>query len=346
MPKKLRFAIVGCGRISERHISALQSIADDCQITAVCDSDPSALKYAQVQTSAQFAFSKYEDLLKSPDVDVVSLCTPSGLHAEQTCLAAVAKKHIVTEKPMATHLKDGLRAVDVCEREGVKLFVVKQNRLNPTVQALKQAVEGGRFGRLYMITCNVFWCRPQSYYDQAPWRGTWKLDGGAFMNQASHYVDLLVWLFGPVAKVAGFTGTLARNIEAEDTGAITLQWKNGAIGSMNVTMLTHNKNYEGSITVMGEKGTVRLGGLAANKILTWDFADNAPNEADEVERHSYEISSVYGNSHLPYYKNVISSLKENSSAHVDGREGLKSLALLEAIYETAKTGRPAQPEYL
>lgn len=333
---KIRFAITGCGRISDRHIAALKELAEDCSIEAVCDIDKNALEQAQKLTGARLAFSDYEELLKSPDIDAVSLCTPSGLHADQACQAAKAKKHVVTEKPMAIRLEDGQRMVEECKKNAVSLFVVKQNRLNPTIQELKKAIDQGRFGQIYLVNCNVFWCRPQNYYDQAPWRGTWALDGGAYMNQASHYVDLLRWLIGPLEEVAAITGTLARKIEAEDTGVVALKWKNGAIGSMNVTMLVHNKNYEGSITVIGEKGTVRIGGLAANQIMTWDFVDNKPGEAEEMAKKSYEISSVYGNSHFPFYRNVVESLKGRSKAFVKGEDGLQSLSLLTAIYNSAK----------
>ena len=184
------------------------------------------------------------------------------------------------------------------------LFVVKQNRRNATLQLLKRAVEKRRFGRIYMVNINVFWTRPQSYYDSAPWRGTWEFDGGAFMNQASHYVDLLDWLIGPVESVQAYTATLARNIQVEDTGVVSIRWRTGALGSMNVTMLTYPKNLEGSITIIGEKGTVRIGGVAVNKIEHWEFADADPDDA-QVEQASYETTSVYGFGHPLYYDNVI-----------------------------------------
>lgn len=343
---KIRFAIVGCGRISDRHMAALKELSADCTIEAVCDTDEASLEKAQKMTGARLAFSSYEELLKCPDVDAVSLCTPSGLHADQACAAARARKHVVTEKPMATKFEDGLRMVKECEQNSVSLFVVKQNRLNPTIQELKKAIDQNRFGKIYMVTCNVFWCRPQDYYNQAPWRGTWALDGGAYMNQASHYVDLLRWLIGPLESVAALTGTLARKIEAEDTGAVALRWKNGAIGSMNVTMLVHDKNLEGSITVIGEKGTVRIGGLAANQILNWDFVDNKPGESEAVKKTSYEISSVYGNSHFPFYQNVVASIKGHQRALVTGHDGLQSLSLLSAIYKSAQKGVIVHEELL
>jgi UDP-N-acetyl-2-amino-2-deoxyglucuronate dehydrogenase len=221
----------------------------------------------------------------------------------------------------------------------VQLFVVKQNRLNPTVRLVKRAIDRHRFGRIYAASCNVFWTRPQAYYDEAKWRGTWEFDGGAFMNQASHYVDLLEWLIGPVESVQAFTATLARRIEVEDTGVAAIRWRNGALGSINVTMLTYPKNLEGSVTILGEKGTVRLGGVAVNKIEHWDFAEPDAKDDASWQEASYQTSSVYGFGHTLYYDNVIKALRGEAPPETDGREGLRSLELLVAIYTSARDGR-------
>ena len=239
---------------------------------------------------------------------------------------------------MATRWADGLDMVRACDRAGVRLFVVKQNRRNATLQLLKRAMEKRRFGRIYMVTINVFWSRPQEYYDSAKWRGTWEFDGGAFMNQASHYVDLLDWLIGPVESVMAYTGTLGRNIEVEDTGVAALKWRNGALGSVNVTMLTYPKNIEGSVTRLGESGSVHVGGVAVNEITRWEFAE--PDAMDEeVREASYQTNSVYGFGHPAYYDNVISTLRGEAEAETDGREGLRSLELLIAMYKSARDGR-------
>jgi len=228
--------------------------------------------------------------------------------------------------------------VSACDAAGVRLFVVKQNRRNPTLQLLKRAVEKGRFGRIYMVNINVFWTRPQSYYDSAAWRGTWEFDGGAFMNQASHYVDLLDWLIGPIESVQAYTATLGRNIEVEDTGVVSLRWRGGALGSMNVTMLTYPKNLEGSITIIGEKGTVRIGGVAVNEIQHWEFAEPDADDT-QVKDASYQTTSVYGFGHPLYYDNVINVMRGKAQPETDGREGLKSLELLIATYISARDGR-------
>jgi UDP-N-acetyl-2-amino-2-deoxyglucuronate dehydrogenase len=277
-------------------------------------------------------------MLKSTTADLVILCTPSGLHPEQAILVAQSGRHVMTEKPMATRWRDGLTMVKACDDANVRLFVVKQNRRNATLQLIKRAIEQGRFGKIYSVAVNVFWSRPQEYYDSAKWRGTWEFDGGALMNQASHYIDLLDWLIGPVESVMAYTATLARNIEVEDSGVVALRWRNGAMGTVNVTMLTFPKNMEGSITILGEKGTARIGGLAVNEIQTWEFADVRAEDA-EIANANYPITSVYGFGHPLYYDNVIKTLRGEAEPETDGREGLKTLELLIAIYLSSRDGK-------
>ncbi|MBP9742290.1 MAG: Gfo/Idh/MocA family oxidoreductase [Burkholderiales bacterium] len=335
--RKIRFALVGCGRIAANHITAISEHQELCELVAVCDIEANNLAKIVAKTGAR-GYTCLADMLNDGDFDVVILTTPSGLHPIQTTECAEAGFHVITEKPMATRWSDGVEMVKACDRAGVRLFVVKQNRTNATIQLLKKAIDSGRFGRIYSVSCNVFWTRPQEYYDSATWRGTWEFDGGAFMNQASHYVDLLDWLIGPVESVQSYTATLARNIDVEDSGVLALRWRNGALGTMNVSMLTYPKNLEGSITIIGEKGTVKIGGVAVNEILVWDFADKTLDD-DQVKSASYATTSVYGFGHTIYYENVIKSLQGEVEPHTDGREGLKSLELLIAIYLSARDGR-------
>jgi UDP-N-acetyl-2-amino-2-deoxyglucuronate dehydrogenase len=335
--RRIRFALVGCGRIAAKHIEALEKHADRAEPVAVCDTNPEALKAAVARTKAK-GFASLEQLLAGSNADVIVLATPSGIHATQAIEAAEAGRHVVTEKPMATRWHDGKAMVSACDRAGVQLFVVKQNRRNATIQLLKHAIDRRRFGKIYMVTVNVFWSRPQEYYDSAAWRGTWEFDGGAFMNQASHYVDLLDWLVGPVESVHAFTATLARHIEVEDTGVANIRWRSGALGSVNVTMLTHKQNFEGSLTIIGEKGTVRLGGVAVNEVEKWEFAEPDADDA-KVTDASYQTSSVYGHGHPLYYDNVIRALRGEVRPETDGREGLRSLELLIGIYLSARDGR-------
>lgn len=335
--RKIRLALVGCGRISANHFDAISVHAGDAELVGVADIDPAALERALAKTGT-VGFPSLDALLEGSDPDLVILATPSGLHASQAMRVARAGKHVMTEKPMATRWQDGKAMVQACDEAGVHLFVVKQNRRNPTLQLLKRAVEARRFGKICMVTVNVFWSRPQSYYDSAAWRGTWEFDGGAFMNQASHYVDMLDWLIGPVESVQAYTATLVRDIEVEDTGVLGVRWRAGTLGSLNVTMVTYPKNLEGSITVLGEKGTVRVGGMAVNKIEQWQFESPDPMD-DEVERASYETTSVYGHGHPRYYQNVIQALRGAAAPDTDGREGLHSLEILIATYLSARDGR-------
>ncbi|NDB69626.1 MAG: gfo/Idh/MocA family oxidoreductase [Methylocystaceae bacterium] len=335
--RKIRFALVGCGRIAKNHFSAIKQHAGDAELVSVCDVSPQNLEEASALTGAK-GYTNLSTLLVETSADIVVLSTPSGLHPEQAIQVAASGRHVMTEKPMATRWHDGLRMVRACDEANVRLFVVKQNRRNLTLQLLKRALDKGRFGRIYMVNLNVFWARPQEYYDSAAWRGTWEFDGGAFMNQASHYVDLLDWLIGPIESVQAYTSTLARNIEVEDTGVMSIKWRSGALGSMNVTMLTHPKNLEGSITIIGEKGTVRVGGLAVNEIQHWEFSE--PDEDDvSIKQASYETTSVYGYGHPLYYENVIKVLRGEATPETDGREGLKSLEILIAAYLSARDGR-------
>lgn len=335
--RKLRFALVGCGRIAKNHFAAMKQHADRVDLVAVCDVNAVALAAAVKETGAK-GYRSLTELLADTNADIVVLTTPSGLHPEQAIEIAATGRHVMTEKPMATRWHDGVQMVKACDDANVRLFVVKQNRRNATLQLLKKAVAEQRFGRIYMVNINVFWTRPQEYYDSAAWRGTWEFDGGAFMNQASHYVDLLDWLIGPIESIQAYTGTLARNIEVEDTGVVSIRWRSGALGSMNVTMLTYPKNLEGSITIIGEKGTVRVGGVAVNEIQHWEFAEKYSDD-EEVRAASYETTSVYGFGHPLYYDNVIKVLRGEAEPETDGREGLKSLEVLIAAYLSARDGK-------
>lgn len=335
--RKIRLALVGCGRIAANHFGAIEQHADRVEIVDVCDVNAAALDQAVTRTKAT-GHRSLTDMLKTTTADLVILTTPSGLHPDQAIQVAESGLHVMTEKPMATRWRDGLRMVKACDVANVRLFVVKQNRRNATLQLLKRAVEQDRFGKIYSVAMNVFWTRPQEYYDSAKWRGTWEFDGGAFMNQASHYIDLLDWLVGPVESVMAYTATLARDIEVEDSGVAAVRWRSGAMGTVNVTMLTYPKNMEGSITILGEKGTVRIGGVAVNEVQSWEFADTRPEDA-EVGNSSYQTTSVYGLGHPLYYDNVIKTLRGEAEPETDGREGLKTLELLIAMYLSSRDGK-------
>jgi UDP-N-acetyl-2-amino-2-deoxyglucuronate dehydrogenase len=331
-----RIALIGCGRISRNHIEAIAA-TPGLELAGVCDIIPERARRAGEQAGVPW-FVSCEELLRNVDCDVVTVTTPSGLHPEHGAYAASLGKHVVVEKPMAISLAGADALLAATRKAGVQLFVVKQNRLNPAVQLLRTALDNGRFGRLYLVTCSVLWSRPQEYYDQAPWRGTWALDGGAIMNQASHYVDLLQWVLGPIDAVTAMTGTLARNIEAEDTGAAVVRAASGAMGVLQVTMLAYPRNLEGSITILGERGTVRIGGTAVNQVEHWVFAEPSADDA-LVHRVNTAPPNVYGYGHLGYYRNVLSVLRGEAEASTDGLEGRKSLELILAMYAAARGQR-------
>jgi len=332
----IRLALVGCGRISQTHFEAIREV-DGLDLVAVCDINEPRAREAGDANGVPW-FTSYAKMLADVACDAVAICTPSGLHPQHGILAARAGKHVICEKPMAITLSAADELVHACDDNGVHLFVIKQNRLNPAVQLVKRALDKGRFGRLYLANTTVRWTRPQEYYDQAPWRGTWEFDGGAFMNQASHYVDLIQWLAGPVESVIAKTATLARRIETEDTGIAVLRFRSGALGVIEVTMLTYPKNLEGSLTLLGEKGTVRIGGTAVNRIEHWAFADSDDDDA-LVPTSATNPTSVYGFGHAGYYRNVLAVLRGEAAPETDGRAGRKSLELILGIYESAKTGR-------
>lgn len=334
--KKIRIAVVGCGRISKNHFGSIEQLQDEFELVAVCDNQPKILEEHSNEYNVP-GYLSIDELLQEEQLDLVTLCTPSGLHASQTIKAATKKVNVITEKPMATKWEDGLAMVKACEEAGVHLFVVKQNRRNSTLQLLKRVAEEKRFGKIHMVHLNVFWTRPQEYYDRADWSGTWHMDGGAFMNQATHYVDLMHWLIGPVEKIHAMTST-HRDIEVEDTGVVNIKWRNGALGSMAVTMCTYPNNLEGSITILGEKGTVRVGGVAVNEIQEWKFEDTRDYDS-EIEEANYQTTSVYGFGHPPYFQNVADVLRGKAKPETDGREGLKSLELLISTYRSARDGK-------
>ena len=331
-----RVALVGCGRISKNHLEAITKV-DGLQLVSVADTD---LARAQAVGSQQGvpAFGSLDEMLAAVPSDIIAICTPSGLHPQHGIVAAKAGRHVLTEKPMAISLAGADELVQACDAAGVHLFVVKQNRLNPPIQLLRRAVDKGRFGRLYMANVTVRWTRPQEYYDAEPWRGTWEFDGGAIMNQASHYVDLMQWLVGPVESVMAKTATQARRIEAEDSGVAVMKFRSGALGVLEVNVLTYPRNVEGSITLLGEKGSVKIGGTAVNKVEHWVFADYDDDDK-LVDAANTNPPSVYGFGHEGYYRNVLAVLRGQAKAETDGRAGRKSLELILGIYESAKTGR-------
>lgn len=330
---------MGCGRIAKRHSELLgHKQINNAQLSAVCDIVSEKAERIGREFDVPY-FTDMHEMMRQADIDVVVVLTESGNHAKHVLELAPYGKHIVVEKPMALTLDDADAMISACDLAGVKLFIVKQNRFNVPVIKLRQAHEAGRFGKLVMGTVRVRWCRPQSYYDQDPWRGTWALDGGVLTNQASHHVDMLEWMMGEVDSVFAMSTTALANIEAEDTAVVTLRFKNGALGVIEATTAARPKDLEGSISVLGEKGTVEISGFAVNKMKVWDFVQ--PEAGDEEVREKYSVNppNVYGFGHQAYYEHVVDGILNNKQHIVDGLVGRKSLELISAIYESVETGK-------
>ena len=331
----MKISLIGCGRIFQKHIEAIKNNSF-FKLDSLCEINQS--KHNDLKKKYNLpVYSNISDFLNNCNSQVISICSPSGLHAKQAIECANAGFDVICEKPMATKLEDANEIVKNFTKNKRNIFIVKQNRLNPTIKKLKNALVERTLGQIFMINVNVFWCRPQSYYDQDEWRGTWELDGGALMNQASHYVDLLDWLNGSIEHVHCFSSTLKRKIEVEDTAVVNLKWKSGTLGSLNVTMLANNKNYEGSITILGEKGIIKISGQALNEVETWFI--EGKDYKDELKTNSYQIENIYGNGHQYYYEEIEKFYREQPYNLPSGKEGLKSLELLIAFYKSSVENR-------
>jgi predicted dehydrogenase len=334
----IRFGLLGCGRIAKRHADLLGgNHIGRTSLVAVCDpvrarADAIAARFA---IPADYSIA---DFLARKDLDAVAVLTPSGLHAEHVIACAKAGKHVVVEKPMALRLQDADEMMRACDEAGVKLFVVKQNRFNVPVVKAREALDAGRFGRLILGTVRVRWCRDQGYYDQDAWRGTWACDGGVLTNQASHHVDMLEWFFGDVVSVHARAITALAKIETEDTAVATLKFRNGALGIIEATTAARPRDIEGSLSILGEKGSVEIAGFAVNQIRHWAFVDELPSDKDVMEKFSVNPPNVYGFGHQAYYQHVVDCLIHQHAALVDGLEGRKSLELISALYESIETG--------
>jgi UDP-N-acetyl-2-amino-2-deoxyglucuronate dehydrogenase len=335
----LNFALVGCGRIAKRHSELLgHKQIKGAQLVAVCDLVEAKAQRIGQEFSVPF-FTDMHGMMRSVNIDVVVVLTESGNHFEHVIALAPYGKHIVVEKPMALTLDDADAMIQACDAAGIKLFVVKQNRFNVPVVKLREALEQGRLGKLVMGTVRVRWCRPQSYYDQDAWRGTWALDGGVLTNQASHHVDLLEWMMGDVVSVFAMSTTALAKIEAEDTAVVTLRFKNGALGVIEATTAVRPKDLEGSLSILGEGGTVEIGGFAVNKMKVWNFAQPQADDETVMERFSVNPPNVYGFGHQAYYEHVVDCIENQKEHLVDGLVGRKSLELINAIYESIETGK-------
>ena len=335
----LGFALVGCGRIGKRHAELLSSgTIAGARLLAVCDTDEArARAFSEVYGVPWFV--DLDEMCAAHQPNVASVCTPSGDHAETSVRLARHGVHVVVEKPMALTLEDADRMILACVENQVKLFIVKQNRFNLPIRRAREAVVAGRLGKMVMGTVRVRWCRDDAYYQQDAWRGTWAQDGGVLANQASHHVDVLEWMMGDVDSVYAVARTALADIEVEDTAVAVLKFSSGAIGVIEATTATRPKDLEGSLSILGEKGSIVVGGFALNELQTWDFVDSADSDAATLEEYSVNPPDVYGFGHRMYLDHVVECIQNNTQQIVDGFEGRRSLELILAIYESIETGR-------
>ena len=335
----LNFAIIGCGQIAKRHVNLLTSgQISSARLVAVCDYDYNRAKVVSSQYNVP-AYSNMDKMLQKEKIDVVVVLTPSGLHAEHVINLSYYQKDIMVEKPMALTVDDADAMNDACDRNNCRLFVVKQNRFNLPVTKLNEARLANRFGKMVLGTVRVRWARHQTYYDKDAWRGTWAMDGGVLANQASHHIDMLQWIMGSVKSVFARSVTALSNIEAEDTAVVILNFSCGALGIIEATTATRPRDLEGSISILGEKGNVVIGGFAANEIVSWAFEDHKDEDDDVLENYSANPTDTHGFGHRSYYRHVVECILHEGPNLVDGLEGRKSVQLINAIYESIETGK-------
>ena len=342
----MRYALIGCGRISTNHIKA--AVNNKLEIVGVCDILPEKMeelleKHELKNDNSIHRYTDYKELVAAEKPELISIATESGNHAEIALYCIEAGINVIIEKPMAMSIEDANKIIDLAEKKHVKVSACHQNRFNVAVQELRKAVESGRFGKISHGSIHVRWNRNKGYYDQAPWRGTWAQDGGALMNQCIHGIDLLRWMMGDeVEEVYGATRQQFHDyLEAEDVGMAVVKFKNGAIGTIEGTTNVYPKNLEETLYVFGENGTVKIGGTSTNNIDVWDFADET--EADSKNKGLEEATSnVYGNGHTSLFADVMDAIENDRKPYVDAVAGRNALEMILAIYKSQKTGQPVK----
>jgi len=330
--KTYGFGIIGCGRISKNHAESIKAIPG-AKLVAVADINAELLGKVSEKYDCQ-GYSDYHELLANPEVQIVNICTESGLHSKIAIDAMLAGKHVLVEKPMAMSLAEADGMIETAKQMGVKLGVVHQNRFNNAIVKLRKAAEEDKFGKLTHSSAAVRWNRNDEYYSQAPWRGTWAQDGGCLMNQSIHNIDLLQWMMGPVESLFAYTATNVRKIEGEDVGAIVLKFKNGALGIIEATTTIYPKNLEETLNIFGSTGTVCIGGIAVNKIEAWRF--DGDDETAVLADQDKEPPNVYGFGHANIIKDFMDAIAENREPAISGEEGRKALEIILAIYHSVK----------
>jgi len=335
----INFGLIGCGRVAPRHAQSLVQIPET-RLVAVADVRPKrAQRFAQEYQAD--AYIDHHELLARSDIDAVNVCVPSGLHTSVAIDAMQAGKNVLVEKPIALNLADADQMTSVARDTNTSLAVVLQNRYNSPMQQVRQLLDEGRLGHLFLGNACVRWYRPQSYYEDG-WHGTWSMDGGALMNQSIHHIDALQWFMGPVKSVYAYTATLAHQMEVEDVGVAVLRFRSGALGTIEGSTLTWPQNLEGSVALFGERGSVKVGGTALSRITLWKVHGELEREAEILTSQRVDPPTVYGYSHRKVIRDFAHALISGSAPALSGTEARKSLALTLAIYESARTGQEVQ----
>ncbi len=343
----MKYALIGCGRISTNHIKA--AVANRLDIAAVCDVVPEHMENVLAQHGLQSdrsiqRYTDYHAMLTEVRPELVAIATESGLHAQIALDCIRAGCNVMIEKPMAMSLSDADEIIRAAEKHGVKVCACHQNRFNLSIQEIRRALESGRFGKLSHGSIHVRWNRNKAYYDQAKWRGTWKNDGGALMNQCIHGIDLLRWMMGDeIEEIYAQTAQRLHDyLECEDIGMAVVKFRNGALGTIEGTTNVFPKNLEETLYIFGENGTVKAGGKSCNSIDVWQFADEQPHDA-EIQQGFYEqTENVYGNGHTALYADMIQAIEQDRAPYVDGHAGRRALETVLAIYLSAATGKPVK----
>jgi UDP-N-acetyl-2-amino-2-deoxyglucuronate dehydrogenase len=343
--KKNRFALIGCGRISKNHIAAAIANSETMDLAVVCDpvqqnAEKKANDYFEATGVKPLVYSDYKKALEEQEIDCCSIATESGYHAEIALYCIRRGKSVLIEKPMALSTADAEQMIREAKEHGVTLGVCHQNRFNTPIQELRKALDDGRFGKLVSGTARILWNRGMPYYEQAPWRGTWAQDGGTLMNQCIHNIDLLQWsLGGEPDTIMAMTGNYLRDIQAEDFGSILIRFKNGAIGIVEGTACVYPKNLEETLSIFGGTGTAVIGGLAVNRVETWNFETPAEQDTGVAALAGTDPKDVYGSGHTTLYANYLNAVNTHTDPLVSGTEAIKAMKIILAAYQSQKTGK-------
>lgn len=338
----LKYALIGCGRISPNHIAA--ALENNLEIVALCDIEESKMDETIVKfnlTEGVRKYTNYKEMLKKEKPELIAICTESGKHGKIALACIDAGSNLIIEKPIALSLQEGDKIIKKAKEKNIKVSACHQNRFNKSVQKIREAVEKKRFGRLLYGTAHIRWNRSEDYYKQAPWRGTWEQDGGALMNQCIHNIDLLRWMMGDeIIEVVGMTDNLMHDfIEAEDLGMALIKFSNGSYGIVEGTTNIYPKNLEETLYIFGEKGTVKAGGKSVNLIEEWQFADNLDDSEEIKEKYHENPPNIYGFGHNPLYTDMIDAIKNDRKPYVTAEDGRRALELVLAIYKSAAEGK-------